>query len=273
VINAPPAKSLSEKWNDLPSGTKIGIYAGAAGFVGILFFVGLFYCIRQRRRGARENRAAEARAETERLELERFKKAGIDPDSFTSSASEYNAKEMRRGGVQDDDSYSIADSPAVTTASPLDFASSMGPAAVAGGLGGAGAGAMRSPVSARAASPSVYSDRAGSTRSPAPSRHPQSPGPSMMSPTQHYAQPNRSYSSPNAQMRMGSPAPSQHGFGGMDRSGSPAPIAHPQPQRSFTADRYGAEDGGRGGQSPQAGYGNGGNQGYWGNGGGGGGYR
>lgn len=233
----------------------------------------IFYCIRQRRRGAREAKIAAARAEAERVELERFKKAGIDPDSFVSSASEYNAKEMRRDGVQDDDSYSIANTPAATAASPLDFtsnpASNIGPAAVAGVGAAAGAAAMRSNT--RAASPSVYSDRAANTRSPAlpsnpimsPSspRHPQSPAP-----------PSRSYSGPNAQMRVASPAPSHQEFGGINRAATASPgghMAHPQPQRSYTAGGYGGEQqhggyGGHGGNGGYGGGGNGGNQGYWG---------
>lgn len=314
VINAPPEKTIAEKWNDLPNTAKIAIYACAGGFVGILIISGIVYCIRQRRRGAREAKAAEARAEAERLELERFRKAGVDPDSFASSASEYNAKEMRRDGLTGQDSYSVPPSPSldpVNTASPLDNkwdapAASLGAAAMGGA---AAAGAMRSPVpllhesaqSPRVASPGFYSDRPGSARSPGPgaaaagggfgsptqSRHAPSPGPGgaggMRSPApQQYGQqpppPHRSYTSPSAQMRMGSPAP-QHDFGGggMQRSGSPAPMAHPQPQRSFTAGGYGGDVGARGqqgGHDQGYGYGSGGNgggggnQGYWGNGGG-----
>ena len=293
VINAPPEKSLAEKWNDLPNTTKLAIYASAGGVGGLLVLSALVYCIRQRRRGAREAKIADARAEAERLELERFKKAGVDPDSFASSASEYNAKEMRRGGLTDQDSYSVPPSPSlapVDAASPLDNRWDTTSASLAG------AAAMRSPVpllrdgaqSPRIGSPSIYSDRGNNTRSPAPgqggfgsaspSRHTQSPGPGsrggMRSPTQPHP-PARSFTSPSAQMRMGSPAP-QHDFGGgMQRSGSPAPIAHPQPQRSFTSGGYAGEGNGR--DQGYGGYGNGGgnrggggggNQGYWDNGGG-----
>ncbi|KAK4157413.1 putative glycosidase crf1 [Chaetomidium leptoderma] len=313
IVNAPPEKSISDKWNDLPNTTKIAIYASAGGVVGLLAIFAIFYCIRQRRRGAREARAAEARAEVERVELERFRKAGVDPDSFVDNATEYNAKEMRRDGIADQDSYSVPSSPNLqptTVASPLDnnrWDASLGAAALSGAA--AGGGAMRSPVpllrdgaqSPRVASPGLYSDRPGNnnprsptspggfsshqgSRSPAPSRHAQSPGPGagMRSPSQQqqqFAQPNRSYSSPNAEMRRGSPAPSQQ-------------LAHPQPKRSFTAGGYG-DDGhgqdqgqkqgqgqGYGGQNHWQGQGyeqggNGGNQGYWGgnSGGNSGGYR
>ncbi|KAK4041488.1 concanavalin A-like lectin/glucanase domain-containing protein [Parachaetomium inaequale] len=278
IINAPPDKTLAEKWNDLPNGAKIGIYAGAAGFVGLLLFTGLFYCIRQRRRGAREAKAAEARAEAERLELERFRKAGVDPDSFASDsqAHEYNAKDMRRDGFTDEDSYSVPGSPnlkATTPASPLDHRyDSAAAAALAVGVGAGGAaaaaGGMRSPVSPvpmRSPVP-LLRDGAQSPRvaSPGPGR-----GPGQGIPAQAYAQPpNRSYTSPGAQMRMGSPGPQQ--------------LAHPQPQRSFTTDAYGdrvqggyggyhEQDQGHGGGNGNGnGYGQGGrgNDGYWGNGGG-----
>lgn len=302
VMNTPPPKSLAEKWNDLPSTAKIAIYASAAGLGGILLIAALFYCIRQRRRGAREARAAEARAEAERLELERFKKAGVDPDSFVTSASEYNAKEMHREGISDKDSYSVPGSPAVTPASPLGDRWDSGSAAIGG------AAAMRSPMpllrdgaqSPRVASPGMpYSDRPANTRSPAPSyysnnnnphegsRSPPGPAPSPRmrtpgpgGPASPRAPPNRSFTSPNPQMRMGSPGPQQQqqrDFGAVQRSASPAQLAHPQPQRSFTAGGYGGgggdggygNRGGGGGGGGGGGYaGNGGNQAYWGNGGG-----
>lgn len=282
ALNAPPEKTLAQKWDELPSGAKIAVYASAAGVGAALLAGAILYCIRQRRRGAREARAAEARAEAERLELERFKKAGVDPDSFVDNATEYNAKDMRDNGLGDNNSYSVPASP-VVAASPLGekWDSSSAAMGAMAGAAGAGAGAMRSPmpllrdgaqsprVASPAPSPGMYSDRAANNRSPAPSRHMQSPAPSMTSPTQRYAQqpPHRSFTSPDPQMRRDSPAPSQREFGGMHRSASPAQLAHPQPQRSFTTGGYGGGEGpGYGGHD--TGYGSGGNQGYWGNGGG-----
>ncbi|KAJ4298337.1 hypothetical protein N0V88_003363 [Collariella sp. IMI 366227] len=276
VVNAPPEKTISEKWRDLPTGSKIAIFASIGGFFALMFLTGIFYCIRQRRRGAREAKVAETKAQAERLELERFKKDGVDPDSFASHASEYNGKEMRRGGLADSDSYSVSTTPAVgvsplgggsnwdpntpaVAASPLGGGSNWDPASAALAAAGAGAvgGAAAASTMRTPQSPSVYSDRQASTRSPAPS--------GMMSPSQHYSQqPNRSYSNPNAQMRMASPAPSQPDYHG--RSASPAQLAHPQPQRSFTAGGYGEETGQGGSYGGQ-------DQGVLGNGGGGGGYR
>ncbi|KAH6855443.1 concanavalin A-like lectin/glucanase domain-containing protein [Chaetomium sp. MPI-CAGE-AT-0009] len=170
VMNKAPEKSLSEKWNDLPSGSKIAIYSSVAGFFGLLLFTGLFYCIRQRRRGAREAKAAEARAEAERLELERFRKAGVDPDSFASQATEYNAKDMRRDGFTDEDGYSVPASPslqATTPASPLDHRWDSG-AATALGVTAAGAGAAAAAGTGPHSPIPRLGDRAQSPASAAP---------------------------------------------------------------------------------------------------------
>lgn len=71
-----PKKSLSDKWNDLPQGARIGVYAGGAAFAGIIIIGALFYFLRQRRRGANEAKAAALRAEQERLELQGLKDGG-----------------------------------------------------------------------------------------------------------------------------------------------------------------------------------------------------
>ncbi|KAK4140505.1 glycoside hydrolase [Dichotomopilus funicola] len=282
AINAPPEKSLSEKWADLPQTSKIAIYASVGGFFGLLLCTGLFYCIRQRRRGAREAKAAESRAEAERLELERFRKAGVDPDSFASHGHEYNAKEMRRDGFADEDSYSVTGSnnlAATTPASPLDHrwdsnaASALGVTAAGAGIGAAAAAGMRSPGggSLRNGSQSPRNGTPGPTgrfpnspqgrMSPAPSRHAASPGPGSMRsppPGAGFGSPNRSFTSP----RMGSPGPQQ--------------IAHPQPQRAFTTDNYANANHGHHDQDfGDDGYGQGqgggrGNDNYWGGGNGGG---
>ncbi|KAK3367371.1 glycoside hydrolase family 16 protein [Lasiosphaeria ovina] len=314
-ITAPPeqpAPSVSEKFNALSPTAKIAIYASAAGLGTALFAFALFYCIRQRRRGAREERIAAAKAEEERLELERFKKAGVDPDSFVDSATEYNAKDMRRDGLSDNNSYSVPVTPGAATPVNEKWEKAAAVGAGAGAGAAAAAGAMRSPMpllqngarSPGMASPSSdrspfntpYSDRAANnqspasnfnphegSRSPAPLGNIRPPGPGMTGPAPSFPQPsvaspsqpfpppvNRSFSSPNAQMRGGYPGPQQPG---LPRMTSPAPMAQPQPQRSYTAGGYGAPSA----RSPPAGAygngGNGGNAGYWGNGyGGNGGY-
>lgn len=51
-----------------------------------------FYCWRQRRRGAAEATAAAQKLEDDRLELEGYKAAGINPDGFSEQQPEYDAR-------------------------------------------------------------------------------------------------------------------------------------------------------------------------------------
>jgi hypothetical protein len=220
------------------------------------------------------------------MELERYKKAGIDPDSFAHHDTEYDAKEMRKEGMIHRDSYSVPNTPV----SPLTAggasrpgeksweAAGMGAAAA----GGVGANAMRSPVP-------LLRDGAQSPRvgSPGPQRGPYTPGGMapgglqnnsyMQPPTQLVspirtpspgappsfpppASPYRSASGPGTYMRMGSasPGPQQQGYA-VPRMQSPAQMNAPPPNRSFSAPRQNQGYGGAGG------YGNGGNGGndYW----------
>lgn len=322
-MNAPPPvpeKTMAEKWEELPNAAKIAIYAGGSSVGAAILFAALFYCIRQRRQGAKEATEAAARAEAERLEMERFRKEGINPDAFTSNAHEYNAKDMAQNGHADKDSYSVPPSPAPAN-EKFGNVVAMATAAAAGA--GAGAAAARaanngndgpmSPTStpllregaqsprtvdptnpfgpnyvgtqnARSPSaPSPYNPHEG-LRSPTGSLYNQSMSPPPHQPLPH--PPTRSMTNQSLQSRMGSPGPNQqqHGFDfGIGQppqrsaTTSPAPLAHPQPQRSFTTPTSGY------GTPPQlqqqsSGYGNppgpanGPQQGYWngGNGGGGG---
>ncbi|KAK4652383.1 hypothetical protein QC762_610680 [Podospora pseudocomata] len=325
VMNAPPPvpeKTMAEKWEELPNAAKIAIYAGGSSVGAAILFAALFYCIRQRRQGAKEATEAAARAEAERLEMERFRKEGINPDAFTSNAHEYNAKDMAQNGHADKDSYSVPPSPAPAN-EKFGNVVAMATAAAAGAGAGAGAAAARaanngndgpmSPTStpllregaqsprtvdptnpfgpnyvgtqsARSpGAPSPYNPHEG-LRSPTGSLYNQSMSPPPHQPLPH--PPTRSMTNQSLQSRMGSPGPNQqqHGFDfGIGQppqrsaTTSPAPLAHPQPQRSFTTPTSGY------GTPPQlqqqsSGYGNppgpanGPQQGYWngGNGGGGG---
>ncbi|KAI1801545.1 glycoside hydrolase family 16 protein [Daldinia bambusicola] len=126
-LHKEPEKSLSDKWNDLPSGTKSGIYA-AAGVVGALLFGALaFYYFKQRRRGQKEAALAAQRLEQDRVEMERFKREGRDPDSLAFDGTEY------KGGMSTT-SYALPDSPPGSSAGPpektWDPTGSSGPAAV-----------------------------------------------------------------------------------------------------------------------------------------------
>ena len=212
------------------------------------------------------------RQEEERLELERYKMAGINPDSFAEAGVEYNAKEMAREGVSSKDAYSVPASPSINE--KWESAAALGAGAVGVGAGAAAANGMRSPMpllrdgaqSPRIASPGPNNTRgpyAGAGYSPVNNPHGDMRSPGTMSPMRTASPgmppsgplPNpaqRSFSSPNAQMRVGSPGPQQGGYGGVGRVNSPGPMGAPAPQRSYTNPRpppmggYGGQSGGNG---------------------------
>jgi hypothetical protein len=277
----------------MPQTSKTAIYASGAGAGGLLIFLMAFYCIRQRRRGAKEAKIADAKYQQEQRELAAFRAAGVDPDSFASeTGAEYNAKEMAREGLTSNNSYSV---PSPSTQSPLNEkwqgASTFGAASAAT----IAAGGARSPMpllhdgaqSPRIASPgpqilgydrSLYNGTPidprslhGGAGSPAPLISPMRTGSPAGLPqqrSQQFApQPNRSFSSPNAQMRVGSPGPQQaYGM-------QPQPNANPmmvmaqqqQPHRSFTTGGYPPQAGGSYGAGGGPAYGNGRSDQYWGN--------
>jgi hypothetical protein len=218
-----------------------------------------FYCIKQRRRGAREARIAEAKWNEEQRELAAFKAAGVDPDSFSgATGADYDPKEMARETVT-----SVPNTPG----SPNE--KWQGAAAVGVGAGVAAAAPLlrNDTQSPRAASPgpqrSLYAtspsvppvgySQPNNARSPAAplispmrSASPAIPPPSSLQ--QFAQQPSRSFTAPGAQMRVDSPGP-QQSFGG-----PPNPMMSSQPQRSFTTGGYSAP-----------GYGQSQNDQYWGN--------
>jgi hypothetical protein len=288
-ITATPPETISDKWNKLPQTSKTAVFASAAGAGGLLVLLMAFYCIRQRRRGAKEARIADAKYQQEQRELAAFKAAGVDPDSFASeTGAEYNAKEMAREGLTSNNSYSV---PSPSSQSPTNEkwqgASTFG----AAGAAAAAASGARSPMpllhdgaqSPRIASPapqnssydrSIYNASPANARSlhggassPAPLISPMRTGspamPPQQLPQQFQPQPTRSFSSPNAQMRVGSPGPQQ--AYGMQPLQNPNPMMSPQPHRSFTTGGYPPQSGGGYGASGGAGYGNGQSDQYWGN--------
>ncbi|KAI9903433.1 hypothetical protein N3K66_002785 [Trichothecium roseum] len=133
VINEKPKenKSIGEKFNELPQAAKVAVYAGGAAVAALILGALIFYCIRQRRRGATEARSALQRSEQERLELEQLQKKGIDADSFTEQATEYKPTEMKN--VATSNAYNVPDSPEFNEKG-FDQA---GAFASAGALGGA----------------------------------------------------------------------------------------------------------------------------------------
>lgn len=240
---------MSEKWEeDVPETAKIAIYAGGAG-VGALLLGGLiFYCIKQRRRGAAEAKAAEERAQADIAENARLKREGIDPDGFREQGHEYNAQEMRNGGNTTADGYSVAPT------SEKDWAAAGLGAGAGAGAAAAMAGGMRSPMpllrdgaqSPRVGSPGPVSPYRDGPRSPGspgsgmsgamggPYRA-QSPGmPRSQSPairSQSPALPPQGALPPIPHQARASPGP--------QRMHSPAPMS---PARSFSDNQpaYGA---------------------------------
>ncbi|KAK2592668.1 hypothetical protein QQS21_009635 [Conoideocrella luteorostrata] len=266
-LNRKPEKSMSEKWNDLPSGAKAGVYAGGAAVAALALGSLLWYYIRQRRIGAAEALAAQERELDERRENEQFQKTGINPDGFSAHGQEYNPRQFRSAGIADNDSYHVPESNPFDgpfdekhrLGSSASNASGMvGGAAMAGGAMGA-AGTMHGHP-ARTASPASSNHHGfdfGVPPSPGMPPRSQSPGsrsqssmmrsqsPSLPSPGSPHQHQMRSSSTTNAYSRMGSPGP-QQGYG-LQRMQSPGAVS---PQRSFTDSQQGGY-GYRGHSSPQ----------------------
>ncbi len=224
AIVATPSPTIADKWNALPSGAKIAVYASGAAVGAIAIFAAAFFCIRQRRRGARQAKFAELKADEERRELDAFRRAGVNPDSFREEATEYDAKEMMREGVTRGNSYSIPSSPVGHPAS----AAAIGAGATVGGAGAGAMGGARSPMpllrdgqTSPVLNNGPYSDRAMHNASPLSMRSPAPPGnPGMGHQQRSFTNPNPAY--------------------GAQRMGSPGPMGAPHPQRSFTNGGYAA---------------------------------
>ncbi|KAF3013312.1 hypothetical protein E8E14_011006 [Neopestalotiopsis sp. 37M] len=229
-------ESLSEKWDNLSSGAKAGVYAGAAGVVGLALAALLVYYFKQRRRGQQEAALYAANQERERLELEQFKKEGRNPDSLGYEGAEYNAATMSKTPVVSTAAYNIPDS----RSNSLSNSSLHGPATTSDGWDPTSSG-MGSPGARAAATVPLMQDSPQSPTYGNPSRnnsygpmspvHPQSPGgpPQFLLPASPGA---RNMSMPNPSMRMGSPGPQAGGYSAMDRTGSPGPM-----NRSFSSPR------------------------------------
>lgn len=203
AINRKPVieKSFNEKFNDLPQAAKIAIYAGGAAVAAAMLAGLIFYCIKQRRRGATEARLADERTHNDRLELEGMKKAGINPDAFSEHGHEYNPREINKGGA----TYTAVDDPDPFQEKPWGAA-----------VAGAGAGAAGARVLSRS---STYGSNASYHDVPMSPRTPQSgtfPSTAAGAGFNQADSPGR-VGSPmsrvgSPQSRIGSPGPSQ-GYG------------------------------------------------------------
>ncbi|KAI1445552.1 glycoside hydrolase family 16 protein [Annulohypoxylon stygium] len=211
-INKQPEKSLSEKWNDLPSSTKNGVYAAAGGVGAIAFIALVVFGLRQRRRGKQEAALLAQRQEQERVELERFKREGRDPDALAFDGTEYK-------GAMATSTYAVPDSPPGSSAGPPEKAwDPTGPGAATAAMPLLRDDAMSQRVGSPAPG-SAATQRNNSFPSPihtqSPNQPPQIPAASPISPV------NRTFSPSNASMRMGSPGPQAGGYGS-PRINSPA---------------------------------------------------
>lgn len=144
----------------------IGVYAGAGAGGALLLGALIFYYCRQRRRGAAEARLAEAKFKAERLEMEGYRKQGINPDAFTDHGQEYSARDMKAEGVSSINAYNVPDTASIR-GSPWEGAA----AGAAVGAAAGGVAAMRSQnPRVNSPAPSTYQDARSphSPRSPPP---------------------------------------------------------------------------------------------------------
>lgn len=118
-INKEPEKSLSQKWDELPQGTKSGVYVGAAAVGAISFLALAFYYIKQRRRGAREAAMEAHEAERERVEMNRFRKSRGNFDDLAFDGADAAAAGK---GPSVNVGYAIPDSPPASAAGPPEKA-------------------------------------------------------------------------------------------------------------------------------------------------------
>ncbi|KAI1150346.1 concanavalin A-like lectin/glucanase domain-containing protein [Nemania diffusa] len=253
-INKTPEKSLSEKWAELPQSTKIGIYAAAGAVGGLLFLALAVYAIKQRRAGQREAALAAKLHEEERVELERFKKEGRNPDDLNFDGTEYGGA-VGKGGMTS--SYAaVSDSPPGSSAGPAEKAwDPTGSDHMASGMPLLHNNGLASPIHAQSPGlPPAYPLPASPVnRSFSASPH----APSRMGSTGSQVRgfPSRMNSpAPGSPQTRGTGSPAPHDMYGMSRINSPGPMQ---------SNRGPASPGPQGGQGGNGGGGGG----YWNNGG------
>lgn len=69
ILTAPPPESVTQRFNGLSHGAKIGIFSTVAGAIAVCVVMWAFCCIKQRRAGKAERRAADAIYEKDTAEL------------------------------------------------------------------------------------------------------------------------------------------------------------------------------------------------------------
>ncbi|RAH43733.1 glycoside hydrolase family 16 protein [Aspergillus brunneoviolaceus CBS 621.78] len=71
-LNKEPEKTLAQKWAELPTGAKIGVYAGSAAVGAMLLAAFILFFVRQRKKGRLEHALDDAKWNTERTEMDSF---------------------------------------------------------------------------------------------------------------------------------------------------------------------------------------------------------
>ncbi|KAK5636904.1 hypothetical protein RRF57_012616 [Xylaria bambusicola] len=234
AINKEPEKSLSEKWAALPESTRIGVYAAAGAVGGLLFIALAIYYIKQRRRGQQEAALAAKLQEEERLELERFKKGGRNPDDLDFDGTEYVGA-AGKGGLISSKYSAITDSPPGSSAGPPEKAwDPMGSDGANSGMpllnrevnGPSRQNSLASPIHAQSPGfpPSSPVNRGFSTSPYVPSRS-GSTGPQADIYTDRVNSPG-----PNSPHMRSPGSPSPHDMYGMSRvnTNSPGPMQSPR---------------------------------------------
>lgn len=69
ILSEPPPKSMRQRWEELSSAAKIGIYASIGAFIAITLGLWTLCCIKGRRAGRREGALADAEFEKDTAEL------------------------------------------------------------------------------------------------------------------------------------------------------------------------------------------------------------
>jgi hypothetical protein len=237
AILAPPKLTLAQKWHNLPSGTKLAIYCGAGGGAALLFSLILCGCVRQRRRGRRERAAFNAKVEQEReqayqdqIQLREKGLGGWDAKEYATLGEDalggWGGAHAAPGAKTDEaDPSPILEPPTAVTAAGIDHYGAR----------------SNSPALSRTNTAGAGFDNYGS--------HTNSPGISR----------TNTAGFDNYGSRMNSPAISRTNTAGFDNYGSqmnspavsrmntpgprmmsPAPMAAPQPQRTWNGASQGA---------------------------------
>ncbi|KAG6038733.1 hypothetical protein E4U41_003784 [Claviceps citrina] len=247
ALNKQPERSLGEKWADLSTGAKAGVYGGGAAVAGLALGALIWYFLRQRRIGAAEAKAAQERELRERRENEEFRKRGVNPDGFTSFGEEYNARQFRSEGTSGGDPYHAPASNPFH--GPFDEKTRLGSSAgnASGLVAGAAAAEFMRGQPSRTASPAPSSQHGFDFGvPPSPGLTPRSQSPSMQSQVPLMSPPSpgvppqgapsqcqmRNSSAPTGYTRIGSPE-AQESYG-MQRMQSPGVM---NPQRSFSGNQ------------------------------------